>query len=1070
MLDEEQEKTTDLRKQLQSMHGAADCLSVLNTLVDLPGVSPEHLIEIMCGKIISTQSDVKTAKSIAAQAQSEVTKLKRTIHVLTQSHAERSVSPFRENTKYEESIDPRFNSDRGPEIPDNPKLNLKLKSKGVGQSRLHGVGYLVKDENWAGGMGNIGRIGNVGIPGGDEDEEGGMGVGGGVGGGGGVDMSALSLVVDGETTPQVLLDSLNAATMAMNMRSQAMSITSLRKQLEEAHEGILHAESSRLSDVDELESRSKIEIDNAQRRIGLLQGTLEDNKEEINKLRERNKELENNIIISQTASFQDPVKNNPLGVSDFMFRLSQLTGDCQYDSSQTIRLPDESKAELDHVKSILRERTAQLKILMETLDSLQESGVGSGPGLGRGYGRDARTGIRSDVRSGGVEYEEDSLFDLAAAPLRHEVEGGRGSQGLVKRVVELTAEVSSHSAAAAMEERRANYLETQNMKLMREINRLKATLKEGENTKSTIRLHLNSLGEQIIDAEKRRSEECSAARMESEQLMNALKQSESQVASLSVTVDELRQQNKLSENIDVKQWLEGVITRDKSICDSHVDALHAHTRNTHRDSMDRSHQANRLIVNASGMRTVQGTSRGSACGSVKELVLGLLEQWAQEVGGATLMRPDAAIGGGGRRGKGEEGLRSRSLNKAEQRFYQRVADLAMAADEKANRCIVEARDAEVMRVKAELSLKVCQDRLTGCVLHLNRYRKRAYACEHSARTHQRLQALTDDKLTSLLNKSLSEQRYKVAALNNEILAERKARQISETSKSVTILQLRQVQHRVAELEFRGGDSLKGRDEALIGVEDRIKAAEEGYHTWFSVELPRLLQGLPLEEVSMANFFDTPYAQMPHTQYSGGGDMGGLGGLAGSGPGSGQGSGSGGFSEGKEFESTYVRINPKGLGSTSTYALAQTLCVCKASQSAQDMRISNLLEKNYVLKEKAMEMQGVLTKWGGDIEATAEHLARCEEEWNAATTGTTRTTRTGGQGTGAVVTGSISKVTDNIDGSTKIAQLQQELMTSEGKKIELQGELDRALSQVTEQCSLLDLLTGKHFEPFPSPWQ
>ena len=76
-------------------------------------------------------------------------------------------------------------------------------------------------------MGNIGRVGNVGILGGDEDEEGGMGVGGGVGVGvgAGVDMSALSLVVDGETTPQVLLDSLNAATMAMNMRSQAMSIT-----------------------------------------------------------------------------------------------------------------------------------------------------------------------------------------------------------------------------------------------------------------------------------------------------------------------------------------------------------------------------------------------------------------------------------------------------------------------------------------------------------------------------------------------------------------------------------------------------------------------------------------------------------------------------------------------------------------------------------------------------------------------------------------------------------------------------------------------------------------------------
>jgi hypothetical protein len=90
-------------------------------------------------------------------------------------------------------------------------------------------------------------------------------------------VSALSLAVDGETTPQVLLDSLNAATMAQNMRSQENLIRSLRAQLEEAHEGIQYAEAEgvRLKDVDEYEGRNRIEIDTLHRRQELLHSSLE---------------------------------------------------------------------------------------------------------------------------------------------------------------------------------------------------------------------------------------------------------------------------------------------------------------------------------------------------------------------------------------------------------------------------------------------------------------------------------------------------------------------------------------------------------------------------------------------------------------------------------------------------------------------------------------------------------------------------------------------------------------------------------------------------------------------------
>jgi chromosome segregation ATPase len=77
MLDSEQIKVAALRKELHSMQGAAESLSVLNTLVDLPGVSAESLMEIMSGKIVTIEKDMNTAKAIAAQAQSESNQLRR---------------------------------------------------------------------------------------------------------------------------------------------------------------------------------------------------------------------------------------------------------------------------------------------------------------------------------------------------------------------------------------------------------------------------------------------------------------------------------------------------------------------------------------------------------------------------------------------------------------------------------------------------------------------------------------------------------------------------------------------------------------------------------------------------------------------------------------------------------------------------------------------------------------------------------------------------------------------------------------------------------------------------------
>ena len=1022
MLEETQNKVLSLRKELQAMHSAAESLCVLNTLADIPGVSAESLIEVMCGKIISSNNDLNTAKAIAVQLQAEVQKLKRAVTLMTQSQTERIVTAVSrgrsESPTVRRGVGISASESQDASLRSSvPDFKQKYRDALTGPTRRMYGGRLSdgrKDKEREkekekekgvvkGGKGPL--LGSRGFT--YRSNEGGLEDA--------VNTTSLSLVVDGDTTPQVLLDSFNAATMAQTMRSQAALIETLKGQLDDAHDGILHAESAKLSDVDELEGRNRIEIESTHRRLELLQAAHDDTQDELVRLRKRFSDLEIEALIKSNDTVHPT--SNVLGMTDFAFALSQLSNEREADTSTenpggTPSL-DEDRAEVSRTRSLLRERTAQLKILMETLDSLQQAGVKPSRG-GRGS----------------KEHPE-TLFFSADTPVRCASDEPWGTQCLVKRVVELTAELSSQSASTAIEERRAVQLEDMGNRKSREINQLKCILKLDEESRGSMRLNLITLSDRIKDAEHRRAEETAVMRLESDFLIQSLKESESENAALQVTIFELSQQIKLNEEVDIRQWLEGILSRDAAVCGAHVDNHYRQTLHISRTPEESERE---------GTRTGAGT--GSM--TVRSLVLGLLTQWGEGVGSASFIRPSSHLSGPVGQGTGiGVGIgaesRERSLTKAEQRFYQSVADLTMAADERGNRGLSEARSAEMLRMKAELSLKVCQDRLKGTVQHLHRYRKRAYACEQSARIDRKHRVAKESKLAFLLTQSLSEQRSRVNKLTNTLFEERKARQSVETSRSLETLQLRQLQLKVAELEARGGAVLRGRDDALAGVEDRIRAAEDSLHKWAQVELPRLLNGLPLDEESMATFFDSPHTpSFQHTVRR-----------------------SYGFSEGKEDIHSFGPLGwdrdrtstgtGSGAGAHSdpfdrTYALARSLCVSKTAQVAQDMRISTLIEKNLILKERSLEMQGLLRRWGSDIEATALLLTRTaalDSAGNRVTDGpTVRTNAT------------VQAMT------VELMELQRSAADTERNNIDLKGSLDQALSQLKEQSNLVDLLTSE----------
>ena len=114
-----------------------------------------------------------------------------------------------------------------------------------------------------------------------------------------------------------------------------------------------------------------------------------------------------------------------------------------------------------------------------------------------------------------------------------------------------------------------------------------------------------------METERVRRDERMESRLENEEIARSLKESEAQVQSLELTVNELRVQSKLSEQVDFHRWLESVILNDEN---SPMESVHGGSSAAF-DSKARSDFAD---------------APGEDMQSVTEMVGRLLEEWRHE--------------------------------------------------------------------------------------------------------------------------------------------------------------------------------------------------------------------------------------------------------------------------------------------------------------------------------------------------------------------------------------------------------------------------------------------------------
>jgi len=1043
MLEDEQRKLLQARKDAANLQSQIDSTMVIQTVTNIPGVSAPTVIEMMAGQITYYQSEASRARSAHAEATAQMKKLQRIIALHQQQERKHITRQQKlQSPSYANYPNPRSNSSV-PSYPSSRQVVAQPQSSyddtaehvaasvGASPVRSNANNYSLlrpSDEDF-GPTNELNHTEAIVV---DDDDY--------------VinapyslrtdsNMSNFSIIVDAEATPKQVIESLDRAMLVQRVLEQEAAINDLTELIDGLKADKLRVERGLINDWDASDESKYIEYENSQRKQELLRAQIDEYKHLLDAAKQRNLELEkamSDLQLDQLIDSNRPAGNshynnnkqsNRIITSLFEQQNYHTTDDLSTsnNSSQAVSgleiSYEENKKELESTKILLRERTTQLKIIMETLDTLQVAGASV-----------KKVGTRFDAEDEQLfNYRSSSNSDfastLAAAPaLVHEApiysEGvtqttSWASQALIKRVVELTTELSSQHALASLEARKVEDLELTNHRQSKECNRLRLDLHRFEEASAKTLLQVNAMNNRLREVSREHIDAIAALKGDNDNLTSKMREYEEALNECELRCSTLTQQAQVSEQKDLMTWLEFITSDNQKIISSSMDAPISGSDKSEKEA------------------TVDKDDH-----SVRELVMALLTQWKEYVSTVPQFKPSFT------------GISK--LTKSEQRFLQRVTDLVVASNERAVKAAKALRAVTAQLNNCEFANKISMERLKVVSGSLNRYRRRCSACERVLSSDQTHELVMRGKLESSLKQSLSDIHMKHASVVESLRIERRDRMIQEVKRALEAQQIRKLQARVAELESRGSSSLRGRDEAIQSLESKLRHAEESMHSWFRNELPRLISGLPVTEDAITHFYtdneNIPPINAPY------------------------------LSNAFHTSDLNMTISNKlisSLGMDRCYALAQALCASQAVQSVQLMRINGLTEVNSILKERVLTMEGVLIRWKDQI-VQAEGMSSSDTSvagldsflkyGRASEVGSSSGATPIGSGMIGAAYGSdhvIQQIYSYVEIETKLTAKVQELTSRvielEEEAIEMRGKFDQASMRATEMKSLVDVV-------------
>lgn len=530
--------------------------------------------------------------------------------------------------------------------------------------------------------------------------------------------------------------------------------------------------------------------------------------------------------------------------------------------------------------------------------------------------------------------------------------------------------ICHQTAATGLLEQRVNELEAEKRKTVTRQNALKANSLVVSDELARLEAENLSLKQRIKDIEYAALEKSASGEKEVERLLTALRESEAELEAVKISLENLSRQIDATDHRAFMRWMEDVVLNDE-----HQLSGPAGTLSKRRNSSPTAEEID-IGRDPSAARDSAEVDSDTAS-SVKSLVVSLLVQWREQVG----FYPRGANG---------------PITKSEQRFLQRVSDLVLAANERCERAVLSARCAEEERLAAEQRCELMRTRLGLCAQQLHRYLRRTDFSERVISVERKHIIRANERLMSLYRNNHVEVMTHDQNMTRNLYEEQSKCNAIKVEKDVLSNKCRQLQCRVAELESQVGGAMgvRVREQATAALQSRVQTVEDTLHKWFKAELPRLLSGLPINEddISMRNMF-TDGDVLMYPLYS------------------------------SVAASSDFMIHSQ----SRSYAMAQALCSSKAVQAAAELRAAGLVERNSVLKDRILELEGVIMRWRRSIEEQPSVLPDILN----------------GRSDNAFASGMTSERVD-------IALVQHELATIRTKHLESEERATRLSAQL-EQC-------------------
>jgi len=756
--DQEREVSTALRAELASLKSTQDSVAVLKTILDVPGVDPASLLECMCDKVVNSEDELAKTRTALALAHSQIESLQRIKGVKQEARGVAS------NAKT---------------VSMSNIINKPQRVGAAGSDAKH-VDVSVAELSAEDVLNNEGAFEGAWV---DNMTEVGSG--------------HFNILIDGDATPQKLLECLDSVHLAQHIKIKEDHISELQllnanlsaslvaaEQRNNGRKELLHVD----GDADSFEKHYRFELDSSLRQLKLSEVALEEARNEAKRLRDQVSTLRKAQVILQAQ-----ISTASLITA---FDPFDTKSDDGKDSTSASLDVEESRQEVKRLQAMLDERTSQLRTVSESLELLEE--------------RESSSSIARE-------------------------------KGLVSRVVALTAEFSALTELLGREKRVNSQHEHAQRQRQRDANRLRLRIKQSEESHATLHLQLANLNERLKDAEHGRIDDREKHSAEMQKSLAALKEAETEATRASIQVDELKKQAQLFEDDSIEGWLQVILAgqEETDAASPFITGIH-HLHETDRDGV-------------SGNANTDSTT-GADSDEVMRTVKSLLDEWRNaNAPGSGLSMPynNTNFGGAASQSHGPA-----ALARLNQQFMQRVSDMVLQASRCAKRATEARYLADNRRAAASVTARVSTDRLRSCLLYLNRCRRRIFALERLVGVDLRAHAVQHDKRVSLLQGVLEEERNAHAIARNVLVDTRRTARMAELRRKFENRRVAALQARVGELEGRGTAVLRGKQEAVAVFEERLVDAEENLQRWFSTQLPVLLSGMNIETSSEEGKSDT----------------------------------------------------------------------------------------------------------------------------------------------------------------------------------------------------------------------